>query len=91
MLSQSYGLATSHLLAYDATALVPVGTFVADGAEVPLYSLNSTNFTREVTTPPMSEGIEFHDGRIWVSYESASSKYFFGKLYGAGQVYALTL
>ena len=91
VLSQSYGLATSHLLAYDMEALLPVETFVADGVEVPLYSLNSTNFTRELTTPPMSEGIEFHDGRIWVSYESASDKYFFGKLYGAGQVYALTL
>lgn len=91
VLSQSYGLATSHLLAYDAEALLPVGTFVADEVDVPLYSLNSTNFTRELTTPPMSEGIEFHDDRIWVSYESASSKYFFGALYGGGQVYALSL
>lgn len=91
VLSQSYGLATSHLLAYDSQALLQRGTFVADGQEVPLYSLNSTNFTREVTTPPMSEGIEFHDGRIWISYESASDKYIFGKLYGGGQVYALAL
>lgn len=37
----------------------------------------------------MSEGIEYHDGRIYISEEAASNKYIFGKLYGAGVVYSL--
>lgn len=37
----------------------------------------------------MTEGIEFDDGRIYISEESASNKYIFGKLYGAGEVYSM--
>ena len=39
----------------------------------------------------MAEGIESYDGRVYVSDESASNKYFFGKLYGAGVVYSLVM
>ncbi len=37
----------------------------------------------------MSEGIENHDGKLFVSFESASNKYIFGKLYGGGAVFAV--
>lgn len=102
VLSQSYGLASSHLLVYDASHL-PVGTlaaapdaledesvtFEADGQEAPLYYLDSLSLKHEVLAPPMSEGIESLEGRIFISCESASDKYLFGKLYGANAVYAL--
>lgn len=39
----------------------------------------------------MTEGVESHDGLVYIAEESASNKYLFGKLYGAGMVYALTL
>ncbi len=39
----------------------------------------------------MQEGIESHDGRIYTTDESASNKYIFGKLCGAGRVYAVQL
>ena len=91
VLSQSYGLATSHLFAYDVAALEPAGTFAADGADVPLYVLDSRSLTGDVEAPPMAEGIESHDGRVYVSDESASNKYIFGKLYGAGVVYAVAM
>lgn len=91
VLSQSYGLASSYLLEYGTTDIQPVGTFYADGQEVPLYSLNSGNLENEISAPPMSEGIEYHEGKIYVSFESATDKYIFGKLYGAGNVFALTL
>ena len=39
----------------------------------------------------MAEGIESYDGRVYVSDESASNKYFFGKLYGVGVVYSLAM
>lgn len=64
-------------------------TFFVDGRSVPLYFLDSMNLVSEIEAPPMTEGIEFHDGRIWISEESASNKYIFGKLYGAGDVFSL--
>lgn len=64
-------------------------TFTVDGRSVPLYFLDSTNLVSDLEAPPMTEGIEFHDGCIWVSEESASNKYLFGKLYGAGDVFSL--
>lgn len=105
VLSQSYGLASSHLLVYSldrgnvgAFALEPDApealesegpTFEADGQISPLFFLDSLNLEQNITAPPMSEGIEWLDGKIYISCESASNKYLFGKLYGANAVYAL--
>lgn len=89
VLSTSYGLRSSHLFGYDLAALSPEGTFQADGATVPLYVLDSRSQVADVEAPPMTEGIESHGGKVYVSEESACNKYIFGKLYGAGYVYAL--
>lgn len=99
VLSQSYGLASSHLLVYDlglvatneAVTTEAAATFTADGADVPLFFLDSASLAEDVTAPPMSEGIEWHDDKVWISCESASDKYLFGKLYGANAVYALSI
>ena len=91
VLSCSYGLATSNLTVYDLGKNVQDGTFEADGREVPLYALDSRSLVENLDAPPMSEGIEGHDGLIYTTDEAASNKYIFGKLYGAGQVYALNL
>ncbi len=99
VLSQSYGLASSHLLVYDLTALdvdaieeLPeASVFMADGREVPLFYLDGLSLVQDITAPPMTEGIEWHEGRVFIANESASDKYLFGKLYGGGAVYALNL
>ena len=52
---------------------------------MPLYYFDSTNLVSDLSAPPMSEGIEYHDGRIYISEEAASNKYIFGKLYGASR------
>ncbi len=87
--STSYGLRSSRLLFYDTARLEQDGTFWADGREVPLSIFDTRSLVGELEAPPMTEGIESHDGLIYISEESASNKYFFGKLYGAGLVYAL--
>lgn len=87
--STSYGFAPSHLLFHDATLASP-DTYVANGASVPLFCFDSTTLRRELMMPPMSEGIINLNGKIYVPFESACNKYIFGKLYGAGQVYALS-
>lgn len=89
MLSSSYGLTSSHLRTYDVHAAQQGDAFLVDGREVPLYFLDGNNLVADLVAPPMSEGIETHDGRIWISEESAGNKYFFGKLFGAGSVYSI--
>lgn len=92
VLSTSFGIATSHLLAYRVDMAAPDGTFTTDaGAQVPLFCLDSRNLVSDLAGPPMLEGIESHDGRIITLDEAASNKYIFGKLYGAGQVYAVAI
>lgn len=101
VLSQSYGLASSHLLVYDLSSMIAPSTteepyaegaaFTADARQVPLFYLDDLTLVKDVTAPPMSEGIEWHDGQVYLSSESASDKYLFGKLYGAGYVYALSI
>ena len=92
MLSVSYGIAPSHLLAYNVNLAAPDGTFTTgSGEEVELFCLDSRNLTEDLVGPPMQEGIESHDGRVYTTDESASNKYIFGKLCGAGRVYAVQL
>ena len=92
VLSTSYGLAPSHLLAYDVDLAAPDGTFTTNsGDKVELFCLDSRNLSEDMVGPPMQEGIESHDGRVYTTDESASSKYIFGKFCGAGRVYAVEL
>ena len=76
-LSCSYGLADSSLKFYqNKLSGAPDGTFDADGHEIPLYT-----FAQEAggtfTMPCMSEEICFKDGKLFVLFESMSSKYRF--------------
>lgn len=87
--STSYGLRSSRLLFFDASHLAQDGTFTADGREAPLYIFDTRSLVGEVEAPLMTEGIDSYDGLIYIAEESASNKYLFGKLYGAGLVYAL--
>lgn len=73
----------------DAAPNEPAFAFFVEGQWTPLFYLDSTNLVSDVVAPPMTEGIEFDDGRVYISEESASNKYIFGKLYGAGEVYSM--
>ena len=67
------------------------GSYLVEGHKAPLYFLDEATRVETLTVPPMAEGIESFEGRVYVSDESASNKYIFGKLYGAGKVYALDM
>ena len=86
-LSTSYGLAFSHIYAYDTSALAPQGTI----ADVPLYAMDSASLIDTLKFPPMSEEIEVLDGWLYTMCESASQKYLFGKLTGGAWCYATPL
>lgn len=92
VLSTSWGFAPSYLLEYDVSKLGdPDGTFKYGDVDVPVYCLDSRSLVREVEGPPMFEGIEEIDGRVFIADESASNKYIFGKLYGAGKVFSIDM
>ena len=56
--------------------------------EVPLYHLDSANLTDWVEMPPMSEEVLCKDGKVYVLFESACTKYIYGNLIRGTYVYA---
>ena len=87
VLSTSYGFANSQLWFYDWDA-ERQGSLLYEGKEVPLYFLDSENLNHCVQLPPMSEEIVCKDGKVYVLFESACTKYIFGNLIRGDRVYA---
>ena len=81
-LTTSWGLGLSSVYVYNRKDLVQSGTKEVSGHLVPLYNLTMENMEDNWILPPMAEEIEFVDGRFYVSNESASDKYVFGKFCG---------
>lgn len=87
VLSISYGLASSGLWFYEPDE-ARQGSLTLMGSEVPLYYLDSANLKSSVEMPPMSEEVVCLDGKVYVLFESACTKYHFGKLIRGTHVYA---
>ena len=79
-LSLSYGFVSSHLQYYFELETQEVYTYTIENEEVPMYILDNATLIQDIKAPQMSEGIVFKDGRLYVLYESASLKYYFGIL-----------
>lgn len=90
VLSTSYGFNDSQLWFYDLED-GRQGSVKVDEKEVPLYYLDSANLTRRVDMPPMSEELIFKDGKVYVLFESACTKYKFGNLIRGTHVYAYAM
>ncbi len=90
-LSISWGLSFSRVPVYDNSKLVKEKDIFVMGEEIPLYSMDSTSFMHEYKLPPMSEEIVFVGSKMYVSCESASNKYIFGKFTGGKWLYATDL
>jgi hypothetical protein len=78
-LTTSWGLGKSYVYKYDLSQIKQSGTKKVCGQEVPLYLLTMSNMAQKYTLPPMAEEIEYVDGKFYISNESASNKYIFGK------------
>lgn len=88
-LSQSYATQTSTICCYnlfDTTSGKNIS--LASGGSLNVYALDSSTFVSSFDAPPMAEEIVFVDDKILIMCESASNKYFFGKLTGGGWCYA---
>ena len=81
-LTTSWGLGKSFVYKYDLNKISQSGTKLVCGQTVPLYNLTMQNMEACYTLPPMAEEIEYVDGRFYISNESASDKYVFGKYTG---------
>lgn len=86
VLSTSWGLNSSELYLYEMDDRV--GSVQVNGAQVPLYYLDSANLLESVTVPPMSEEMVYKDGRVYVLTESACTKYLFGNFIDGRYVFA---
>ncbi len=81
-LSESYGLANSHIYVHDlakANAATPgkLDLLTADKTTVQLdlYYLDSSNLDTTYTLPSMTEGLTVSNGKVYVLFESAGKKY----------------
>jgi hypothetical protein len=91
-LSTSYGLGISHIYFHkDVTKGEADSSIAINGADVPVYFLDSESLTDDLSLPPMSEEIFVKDGRLYVLLESASKKYIFGNLIRGRHVYSYEL
>ena len=83
-LTTSWALGSSKVYKYSFGSMTQTGTKEVCGDTVPLYTLTLENMTASWVLPPMAEEIEFVDGKFYITNESASDKYIFGK-YTGGQ------
>lgn len=90
-LSRSWGASSSNIYKFNYNDIKQSGTIVTLGKEVPLYILDSSNMSKNYKIPPMAEEIEYVDGKIYITNESASMKYIFGKLTSGKWCYAAKL
>lgn len=87
ILSTSYSLKSSQIFIHMLNTERP-DRIQINGAPVPLYYLDSTTLQQTLTLPPMSEEMAVKDGRVYVLFESACSKYFFGNFIRGRNVYS---
>ena len=86
VLSTSYGLTDTVYYIYDLAGATYSGlTF--DGA--PVYCLDK--LVKEIHGPAMGEDLDYFNGNIITLTESASTKYIFGKLFGATKIIGLNI
>lgn len=83
--STSWGLNPSHLELH--SEMKDSGkTIGVSGKEVPLYYIDSSTRTADISMPAFSEGLSIKDGKIVISFESACNKYIIGKLFFATKI-----
>ena len=87
-LSTSYGVAFSHIYAYNEDKLIQQDDISIMGESLSLYALDSASLINDMKIAPMSEEIVFVNGKLYTMCESASNKYIFGKFTSAKWCYA---
>lgn len=87
-LSLAWGLGDAEVRIYDPAQAHRGGSYLAEGHRCPLYFLDDATLVQTPTVPPMAEGVDTHDGQVYLANESASNLYLLGKFYGGSYVYS---
>ena len=89
VLSSSALFSSSELYFYDYQKIYENQNdfFSLNGANIPLYYLDSGNLNKIIYIPPKSEGLIYYDNKISIVFESAANKYLLGKWIGGEYVY----
>lgn len=90
-ISTSYAFAPSHIYVYDMPSDGDNSEIKIGDVSVPLYYLDSAVLKEDIVFFPMSEELVNVDGRVYIMNESASAKYFFGRLTGGGKIYSVEI
>jgi len=93
VLSTSSRLGSSQLCLFRLSAAVcgPRGIIRAAGKFVPLYYLDDASSAGTLHVPPHSEEMVFVYHRLYILFESASNRFWYGRLIGTQYVYGLQL
>ncbi len=86
MLSTSYGLANSNLYYYEQEGIVESDTII-DGLQVKILK----DYSKHLITPPMSEDLDYSNGKFITLNESACNKYIFGKFFFATYYFGIDI
>ncbi len=87
-LSTSWAVTLSRCEKYDLERLAAGEALSIGGQELPLSFFDASSLVKSAVLPPMSEQMALVEGEIHTMCEAASSKYLFGRLYGAGNCLA---
>ena len=66
------------------------GNLNVRGEEIPLYYVDSKSLIRKREILPKAEEITFQDGRIYMLFESACSRFQYGTLLDGQYVYSMS-
>lgn len=87
-LSLAWGFGDAEIRIYDPARAHRGGSYMVEGHHCPLYFLDDATLMQTLTVPPMAEGIDTHDGQVYLANESASNLYLLGKFFDGSYVYA---
>lgn len=93
VLSVSGNLNGAELCLYRLSAAVcgPRGILQVAGRFVPLYYLDDASAAGTIHVPPHSEEMVYVHHRLYILFESASNRFWYGKLIGTQYVYGLRI
>lgn len=75
ILSSSWSIADSKIYIHQGLSNLSKVSYMYNGKDIGVYILDSSNLIKTLEIPSMSEEITLYDGKVYVIFENACSKY----------------
>lgn len=87
-LSESWSIYHSYLHVYEPLSIdkEPDSTVSINEENIPIYHLDSNNRLKKIRVMPMSEDLDYANGKIYINFESACKKYRMFNVYATKNV-----